>query len=666
MKAVKMTSEQDGAEDVATSQRRLVTETVFLAGAGFMADSYDLFVIDFVLAILTTSNTIDESSEDRDKSLLASASIVAAVVGQLSFGFLADWFGRRVMFITTCVFIVAGCVGQSLAGTSSAGSLIFQLVAFRLLMGLGIGGEYPLAATVTSEKMPEDMQKKTLAMVFSMQGWGQLLSVLVIFFLLLSSASLESTWRLAIFVGCIPTAIVSYFRWKMHETPAFSRTAQRELLDEQGDTGSHLQEHQQQLGVETSALVESSASSSSSSRPSFGEQVSRQLKVASEAGLLPTLAGTALSWFLLDVTFYGVALFKADIGRSLYFPRDEDTSSPSSSLSQEEKDKEQLRTLTLQAGLIVLIGLPGYLFSIALVDRIGLRRLQFWGFISLSVLFFFASATSILVPDMGAAKAASTKSTTSALATSADFDQYLGVVKLHQQEGARTSAVDSAIAADDSRVSSAATAASSSSHYSFLEQQQSQTGEDAAKSSGTLLRTEKEAGVDQATGLASSSSNSLTMTSSTETEDTSPTTTSAKIGRLLTLAFICLTMFVSNFGPNATTYILPAVVYPTPVRATCHGISAAMGKLGAAVGVACFSPLLSAFGLPYVLRCCGCVALVGAMVTHRLLSPEIDGPYEGLWGDKKSNAGDDEVSEIVGETSGGFPVAHERQDREPS
>lgn len=38
-----------------------------------------------------------------------------------------------------------------------------------------------------------------------------------------------------------------------------------------------------------------------------------------------------------------------------------------------------------------------------------------------------------------------------------------------------------------------------------------------------------------------------------------------------------------QFGPNATTWLLPGEVFPTDIRATCHGISAATGKIGALV-----------------------------------------------------------------------------------
>ena len=50
------------------------------------------------------------------------------------------------------------------------------------------------------------------------------------------------------------------------------------------------------------------------------------------------------------------------------------------------------------------------------------------------------------------------------------------------------------------------------------------------------------------------------------------------------LALYALTFFFSNFGPNVTTFIIPAELFPARLRSTCHGISAASGKAGAIVG----------------------------------------------------------------------------------
>ncbi|OQR94010.1 inorganic phosphate transporter [Achlya hypogyna] len=50
-----------------------------------------------------------------------------------------------------------------------------------------------------------------------------------------------------------------------------------------------------------------------------------------------------------------------------------------------------------------------------------------------------------------------------------------------------------------------------------------------------------------------------------------------------------LTLFFSNFGPNMSTFVMPTEMYPTAIRSTCHGFSAAMGKAGASVGSYGFS-----------------------------------------------------------------------------
>ena len=50
------------------------------------------------------------------------------------------------------------------------------------------------------------------------------------------------------------------------------------------------------------------------------------------------------------------------------------------------------------------------------------------------------------------------------------------------------------------------------------------------------------------------------------------------------LILYAIAFFFANFGPNATTFIIPAELYPTRYRSTGHGFSAAMGKLGAIAG----------------------------------------------------------------------------------
>lgn len=79
-------------------------------------------------------------------------------------------------------------------------------------------------------------------------------------------------------------------------------------------------------------------------------------------------------------------------------------------------------------------------------------------------------------------------------------------------------------------------------------------------------------------------------------------------------AFAVFNLMV-NFGPNATTYMLPAQLYPTSVRASGHGLSAASGKVGGVIGTFALTPAVAAFGLGPVMGGIAVLAALGAVVT---------------------------------------------------
>jgi len=76
-----------------------------------------------------------------------------------------------------------------------------------------------------------------------------------------------------------------------------------------------------------------------------------------------------------------------------------------------------------------------------------------------------------------------------------------------------------------------------------------------------------------------------------------------------------LTYFFSNFGPNSTTFILPSESFPYECRSSLNGFSAAMGKLGATLGSACFKPIVNAAGPETVFWLCSLCAAIGVLVT---------------------------------------------------
>jgi len=81
-----------------------------------------------------------------------------------------------------------------------------------------------------------------------------------------------------------------------------------------------------------------------------------------------------------------------------------------------------------------------------------------------------------------------------------------------------------------------------------------------------------------------------------------------------------ISYFFTEFGPNTTTFIYPAEIFPVEVRTTGHGISAGAGKLGAFAGAFLFPDMLaSSLGIRGAEIVAGVVAAAGMLLTIALL-----------------------------------------------
>jgi predicted MFS family arabinose efflux permease len=82
-----------------------------------------------------------------------------------------------------------------------------------------------------------------------------------------------------------------------------------------------------------------------------------------------------------------------------------------------------------------------------------------------------------------------------------------------------------------------------------------------------------------------------------------------------------ISYFFTEFGPNTTTFVLPAELYPVAARTTGHGISAGTGKLGAFIGTFTFPLVLSTLGLSGVMLIAASTAVLGLAVSFVLPEP---------------------------------------------
>src|SRR3984893_16085040 len=114
---------------------------MFVSGMGFFTDAYDLFVIGIVVALLKTQWNLSTGQV----SWLNSATLLASAGGAIVFGRVADILGRKKIYGYEVLILAFGAIASAFAPNYT-----FLLVS-RVILGIGIGGEYPVSAPIISE-----------------------------------------------------------------------------------------------------------------------------------------------------------------------------------------------------------------------------------------------------------------------------------------------------------------------------------------------------------------------------------------------------------------------------------------------------------------------------------------------------------------------------------
>ncbi|MBX5466102.1 MAG: MFS transporter [Firmicutes bacterium] len=305
--------------------------TWLTAGMGFFTDAYDLFIIGVVTTLLVPLWHLTTL----ELMLLNSSALAASVLGALIFGRLMDRWGRKAVYGIEALLLTVGAL-------LSAFSVNFwMLFALRFLVGMGVGGDYPMSGVIMSEYSNRKRRGFLVNAVFAMQGFGLLIGPLVAYLLLQTGVPTQSAWRIMLGLGAVPAAVVIYLRRRIAETPHFAAGVQ-------GDV---------KAAAETVSRLTGTAVAVEGKAPALPQ----------DAGLLwrrylGTLLGTALCWMLLDMAFYGNSVSSGLILKAL---------EPHGTLAGN----------TLTSLLIFLVAAaPGYWVSALTIDRLGRRRIQVLGF----------------------------------------------------------------------------------------------------------------------------------------------------------------------------------------------------------------------------------------------------------------------------------------------
>jgi MFS transporter, PHS family, inorganic phosphate transporter len=325
---------------------------------GFLTDAYDLFVISLVIPILVALAP-GGALGPTELALLGSTALMGAAVGQLLFGWLGDRLGRRKVYGVTLSLMAVAAVGSALSVPVGGLSTVWVLILWRFFLGVGVGGDYPLSATIMSEYSNVQSRGRLVATVFAMQGFGLLAGAGASLAVVYALPNLDVAWRVILGLGALPAALTIYYRLRMPETPRF------ELARGRADAAART------VGTLTGTKIASSGATRSLGVPP--RQILRSY------GLL--IFGTAATWFLLDIAFYSTNIFNPLILKQIGFASA--ASFPA---------LEQVRRLAIGNVLIALVAsVPGYWAAVALIDRLGRRPLQYIGFGIMAVAFLVLS-----------------------------------------------------------------------------------------------------------------------------------------------------------------------------------------------------------------------------------------------------------------------------------
>ncbi|OWP53428.1 putative sialic acid transporter [Candidatus Micrarchaeum sp.] len=399
---------------------------MLISGMSFFTDAYDLFVIGVVL--LMVRGLFDLSA--LQLGMLASIALFGAAIGPIIFGYIGDKIGRKYTYWITIIILIIGAIGSAF----STGFIM--LFVWRFILGVGIGGDYPLSATIVAEYANKNDRGKLVASTFAMQGFGIIAGALIAVVLLYAHVPIQLAWRLLLGFGAVPTLTILYARTKLGETPWYS------------------------LYTANKSSKKDPKERSYSIKPR--ELLAKNWKY---------MVGTSVAWFLLDVSYYGTSIFTPYFTTFLGYTG--------------------IFGPTLASALLLVIAaVPGYWVAVALIDREGRKPIQSIGFLAMGISFIVLALA------------------------------------------------------------------------------------------GSYLLS------------------------------------------IIPLAFFViygLTFFFSNYGPNTTTYVYPAELYPTQYRARGHGIASMSGKLGAALSTLAFPVILTQLGKYALLGGLGILALAGFVVTMVLL-----------------------------------------------
>jgi putative MFS transporter len=318
---------------------------LLVTGLGWLFDSMDTGLIAFILPVLAKEWGLAPGQ----MGLIGSIGLIGMALGAVVSGTIADRIGRKKVFTITVLL-------YSIASAFCALSWNYQsLLVFRFLVGFGLGGELPVAATLVSEYAPSRVRGRFIVLLESFWGLGWIAAACIAYFFIPLYG-----WRMAFLIGALPALYVCLIRMHMPESVRYLLAHGRV-----GEARKIVVSLERQLHVPVAPFVSEKETVPVVAKASFRELWKKPF--ASRTIML------WLVWFGINFSYYGIFMWLP----SLVF----------------QQGFTVVKTFEYVL-IMTLAQLPGYYCAAWLVDKIG-RKYTLSAFLLFSGVasYFFGHAS---------------------------------------------------------------------------------------------------------------------------------------------------------------------------------------------------------------------------------------------------------------------------------
>ncbi|WP_435368115.1 MFS transporter [Neobacillus niacini] len=193
------------------SNRKLL----WVSGTGWMFDALDVGMLSFIIAALS----VEWNLTSEQMGWIGSIQSIGMAVGALIFGLMADRIGRKNVFIITLLLFSIG------SGISAFATSITVFLILRFFIGMGLGGELPVASTLVSESVPAEKRGRIVVLLESFWAAGWLLAAVISYFIIPKFG-----WSTALLISATPALYALYLRVGLPDSPRFEAIKDKEKI----------------------------------------------------------------------------------------------------------------------------------------------------------------------------------------------------------------------------------------------------------------------------------------------------------------------------------------------------------------------------------------------------------------------------------------------------